>query len=165
MNNLVEIAYIIFNYRSTIFKININLNKIWILYLCSDFPFTMTHQTNLKYYIINMKVDKTCRAIDDMMKKNDFLNSIWSKLCRNHLKFNFILTILKTHKNKTILFILHFSKIFICVKRVNCYFIVFLIFIISRSKLFLKIVFYWIFLYNMININSIFISDCRSFWS
>ena len=121
--------------RSIIFKININLNKIQILCLCNDLPFMINHRKNLKYYIINMKVDKTYRAIDDIMKKNNFLNNIWSKLCRDSSKFNFVLTILKTHKNEIILFILHFSKMFMCVKWINRYFIAFLMFVISRSEI------------------------------
>ena len=31
---------------------------------------------NLKYCMINMKIDKACRAINDMMKKNYSLNKI-----------------------------------------------------------------------------------------
>ena len=62
--------------RSTVFKMNVNLNKIQILCLCNDLSLTINHRKDLKYYIINMKVDKTCRAIDDTMKKNNFLNKI-----------------------------------------------------------------------------------------
>ena len=50
-------------------RLKSNFNKIRILRLCDDFSFMMNHQKNLKYYMINMKVNKTCRAIDDMIKK------------------------------------------------------------------------------------------------
>ena len=114
----------------------LNFNEFKILRLCSDFPFMMNHRKNVKYYIINTKIDKICRAIDNMIKENCFLNKIWLKLCRSSSKFDFVLIILKTHKNKTMLFILHFSKMFMCVKRVNCYFIVFLMLVTSRFMIF-----------------------------
>ena len=114
-------------------KIKLNFNKIEILRLCSDFSLMMNHWKNLKYCMINMKIDKACRAIDDTIKKDYFLNKIWLKFCRNNSKFNFVLTILKTHKNETMLIISHFSKILMCVKRVSRYFIVFLMFVISQS--------------------------------
>ena len=60
----------------TVLKTNVNLNEIQMLYLCNHLSLTMNHRKNLKYYIINMKVNKTCRAINDIMKKNDFLNNI-----------------------------------------------------------------------------------------
>ena len=50
-------------------KMKLNFNKIRILHLCSDLSFIINHRKNLKYCIINMKVDKACRAIDDTMKK------------------------------------------------------------------------------------------------
>ena len=113
-------------------KMKSNFDKIKMLRLCNDLSLIRNHQKDLKYCIINMKVDKTCPAIDDTMKKNCSLNKIWLKLRRGSSKFNFVLTILKTHKNETILIVSHFSKMFMCVKRVNRYFIVFPIFIISR---------------------------------
>ena len=57
-------------------KIKINFDKIKMLRSCSDLSLMMNYQKDLKYCIINMKIDKTCRAIDDMMKKNYFLNEI-----------------------------------------------------------------------------------------
>ena len=113
-------------------KMKSNFNKIKMLRLCNNLSFIINHRKKLKYYMINMKVDKTYRATDDIIKKNYFLNKIWLKLGRDSSKLNFILTILKTHKNKTMLIILYFSEMFICVKWVSCYFIVFLMFIISR---------------------------------
>ena len=104
-----------------------------MLRLCSDFSSIMNHWKNLEYYMINMKVDKAYRAIDDMIKKDYFLNKIWLKLRRDNSKFNFILTILKTHKHKTMLIILYFSEMLMCVERVNRCFIVFLMFVTSRS--------------------------------
>ena len=113
-----------------------NFNKIKILRLCSNLSLITNHQTDLKYYMINMKVDKACRAIDDIMKKNCFLNKIWLKLYRGSSKFNFVLTIPKTHKNEMMLIVLHFSEMFMCVKRINRYFIVFFMLITSRSVIF-----------------------------
>ena len=72
------------------------------------------------------------------MKKNYFLNKIWLKPRRDNSKLNFILPILKTHKNETMLFISYFSKMFMYVKRVNRYFIVFLMLVTSRSETFFK---------------------------
>ena len=103
-----------------------------MLRLCNDLSFIMNHRKDLKYCMINMKVDKAYRAIDDTMKKDCFLNKIWLKLCRNNSKFKFILTILKTHKNETMLIISHFSEILMCVKRVSRYFIILFMFITSR---------------------------------
>ena len=57
-------------------KMRSDFNKIKMLRLCSNLSFIINHQQDLKYCIINMKVDKVCRAIDDMMKKNCFLNKI-----------------------------------------------------------------------------------------
>ena len=114
-------------------KIKLNFNKIKMLRLCSDLSFIINYWKDLKYYMINIKVDKAYRAIDDIMKKNCFSNKIWLKLRRDSSKLNFVLTILKTHKNKTMLIISHFSEMLMCVKQVNRYFIVFFIFVISRS--------------------------------
>ena len=117
-------------------KMKSDFNKIKMLRLCSDSSFMMNYWKDLKYYMILMKVNKTCCVVDDTMKRNYFLNKIWLKFRRDNSKFNFILTILKTHKNKTRLFILHFSKMLICVKRVNRYFTVFLMLVTSRSETF-----------------------------
>ena len=114
-------------------KIKLDFDKIKMLRLCSDLSLMINHRKNLKYHMINIKVDKSYRAADDIMKKNYFLHKIWLKLRWNNSKLNFVLTVLKTHKNKTILIISHFSKMLMCVKRVNRYFIVFLILITSRS--------------------------------
>ena len=57
-------------------KMRSNFNKIKILRLYNDLSLMMIHRKDLKYCIINMKVDKICRAIDDTMKKNYFLNKI-----------------------------------------------------------------------------------------
>ena len=113
-------------------KMKLNFNKIKMLRLCNDLSFMINHRKNSKYCMINIKVDKACRAIDDTMKNFFFLNKIWIKLRQDNSKLNFILTILKTHKNKTMLIVLHFSKMFICVKRVIRYFIVFLMLVTSR---------------------------------
>ena len=114
-------------------KMKSDFDKIKMLRLYSDFSLIVNHRKDLKYYMINIKVDKTCRAIDDTMKKDYFLNKIWLKFCRDNPKLNSILTILKAHKNKMILIVSHFWKMFMCVKRISRYFIVFLMFIISRS--------------------------------
>ena len=50
-------------------KMKLNFNKIKILRLCNDLSFMINYRKILKYCIINMKVDKTCRAINDIMKK------------------------------------------------------------------------------------------------
>ena len=100
-------------------KMKLSFNKIKMLRLCSDLPLMINHWKDLKYYIINMKVDKACRAIDNAMKKNYFLNKIWLKFYRDSSKFNFVLTLLKTHKNKTIPIVSHFSEMLMCVKRVS----------------------------------------------
>ena len=50
-------------------KLKLNFDKIKRLRLCSNLSFIMNHRENLKYYIINMKVDKACCTIDDMIKK------------------------------------------------------------------------------------------------
>ena len=113
-------------------KIKLNFNKIKMLRLCSNFSLMMNYRKNLKYCIINMKIDKACHAINDIIKKNCFLNKIWLKFCQDDSKFNFVLTILKTYKNKTILIISHFTEMLMCVKWINCYFIVFLMLVISR---------------------------------
>ena len=88
--------------------------------------------------MINIKVDKVYCAIDDIMKKDYFLNKISLKFRRDNSKFNFVLTILKTHKNETILFVLHFSEMFIYVKRVSRYFTVFLMLVTSRSEIYFR---------------------------
>ena len=116
-------------------KMKSNFNKIKILRLYSDLSFIMNYRKDLKYYMINMKVDKIYRAIDDIIKKNCFLNKIWLKFRRNSSKLNFVLTILKMHKNETMLIILYFSEMFMCVKWVNRYFIVFLMLITSRFRI------------------------------
>ena len=116
-------------------KMKLNFNKIKILRLCSDLPLIINHRKNLKYCIINIKVDKIYRAIDDMIKKNYSLNKIWLKFCQDSSKFNFVLTILKTHKNKTMLFVFHFLEMLMWIKWVSRYFIVFFMFIISRSEI------------------------------
>ena len=117
-------------------KIKLNFNKIRMLRLCSDYSFMINYRKDLKYCMINIKIDKVCRAIDDIIKKNCSLNKIWLKFRRNSLKFNFVLTILKINKNETILFVLHFSRMLMCVKRINRYFIIFFMFVISRFKIF-----------------------------
>ena len=114
-------------------KMKLNFNKIRMLCLCNNLSLIMNYWKDLKYYIINIKIDKTCRAIDSTIKKNYSLNKIWLKFYRGSSKLNFVLTILKTHKNETMLFILYFSKMFMCVKRVNR--TVFLMFIISRFEI------------------------------
>ena len=85
-----------------------------------------------------MKVNKTCHTTDDTIKKNNFLNNIWSKLCQSSSKFNFVLTILKSYKDKIMLFILYFSEMLIFAKRVNYYLLVFLMLVTSQFKLFLE---------------------------
>ena len=57
-------------------KMKLNFNKIKMLRLCSNLSLRMNHQKDLKYCIINMKIDKACRAINDTMKKDCFLNKI-----------------------------------------------------------------------------------------
>ena len=113
-------------------KMKLNFDKIRMLRLCSDLSFMMNHQKDLKYCMINIKVDKTCRAINGTMKKNCFLNKIWLKFRRGSSKLNFVLIILKAYKNETMLIVLHFSEMFMCVKRVSRYFIVFLMLIILQ---------------------------------
>ena len=127
-------------------KMKSDFNKIKMLRLCGHLLLMINHRKDLKYYIINMKVNKACRAINDMIKKNCFLNKIWLKFCRNSSKLNFILTILKTHKNETMLFILYFSEMFMCVKRISRCFTVFLMRVTSRSETsFWKLSFVWYF--------------------
>ena len=53
-----------------------NFNKIKMLRLCNNFSLIMNYQKDLKYCIINIKIDKACRAIDDKIKKDYFLNKI-----------------------------------------------------------------------------------------
>ena len=117
-------------------KMKLNFNIIRILHLCNDFPFMMNYRKDLKYCIINIKVDKTCHEADYTIKKDYSLNKIWLKLCQESSKLNFVLTIFKTHKNKIVLFVSHFSKMFIYVKRVSRYFIVFPMFIILQFEAF-----------------------------
>ena len=50
-------------------KMKSNFNKIRMLRLCSDFSLIINHRTDLKYCMINIKVDKGCRAIDNIIKK------------------------------------------------------------------------------------------------
>ena len=50
-------------------KMRLNFNKIKILRLCNNLSLIINYQKDLKYYIINIKVNKACRAIDDTMKK------------------------------------------------------------------------------------------------
>ena len=127
-------------------KMKSDFDKIKILRLYSNLLFIMNYRKNLKYCIINMKVDKACRATDDRMKKKYFLNKIWLKFRQNSSKFNFVLTILKTYKHEMILIISHFSEMFMCMKRVNCYFIVFFMLVISRSVVsFQELSFNWYF--------------------
>ena len=135
-------------------KMKSNFDKIKILRLYIDLSLIINYWKDLKYCMINMKVDKVCRAIDDMMKKNYFLNKIWLKLRRDGPKLNFVLTILKAYKNETVLIVLYFSKMFMCVKWVNRYFIVFFMLVTSRSVIFSReLSFIWLFLYNMMNID------------
>ena len=114
-------------------KMRSNFNRIKMLRLCNDLSFMINHRKDWKYCMMNMKVDKVCCTINNTMKKNCFLNKIWLKFCRGNLKFSFVLTILKAHKDETMLIISYFSKKFMCVKRVNYYFIIFLMLVISRS--------------------------------
>ena len=57
-------------------KMRSDFNKIKMMCLCNDFPFMINHRKDLKCYIINMKVNKTCRAVDGTMKKDCSLNKI-----------------------------------------------------------------------------------------
>ena len=57
-------------------KMRSDFNKIKTLHLCSNFLLMMNHRKKLKYYMINIKVDKACRATDDTMKKSYSLNKI-----------------------------------------------------------------------------------------
>ena len=57
-------------------KMKSTFNKIRMLRLCNNLSFIMNYQKDLKYYMINMKIDKVCRAIDDTIKKNYSLNKI-----------------------------------------------------------------------------------------
>ena len=60
-------------------KIKSNFDKIKILCLCNDLSLMINHRENLVYRIINMKVDKVYRAIDNTMKKDIFwIKSDWS---------------------------------------------------------------------------------------
>ena len=106
-------------------KMKLDFDKIKMLRLCNDLSLMMNYQKDLKSCIINMKVDKTYHAIDDIIKKDCLFNKIWLKLRRNNSKLNFVLTILKAHKNNAMLIVSHFSEMLMCVKRVNRYFIVF----------------------------------------
>ena len=54
----------------------LNFDKIKMLRLYSNLSLMINHRKNLKYYMINIKIDKACRAIDDTIKKNCFLNKI-----------------------------------------------------------------------------------------
>ena len=127
-------------------KIRLNFNKTKMLRLCSDLLLMISYRKDSKYHMINLKVDKVCHAIDDTMKKNCFLNKIWLKLRRDSSKLNFVLTILETHKNKMMLFILYFSEMLMCVKRLSRYFTVLLMLVISRSEIsFRKLFSVWYF--------------------
>ena len=57
-------------------KIRSDFNKIKMLHLCNNLSFMMNHREDLKYYMINIKVDKASRALDNTMKKNCSLNKI-----------------------------------------------------------------------------------------
>ena len=57
-------------------KMKLNFNKIKMLRLCNYLSLMMNDRKNLKYYMINMKVDKACRAIDKRIKKDYSLNNI-----------------------------------------------------------------------------------------
>ena len=134
-------------------KIKLNFNKIEILCLCSNLSLIINYWKDLKYCMINMKIDKACRATDDMMRKNRFLNKIWLKFRRNNSKFNFVLTIWKMHKHGTILIVMHFSEMFMYVKWINRYFIIFLMLITLRSVIFLEICLLFNILYDIMSIN------------
>ena len=132
--NSSKTAWMRFNLnRSIDVKMNLNFYKICMLRLCSNLPSMIEHRNDLKYRMINVKVNKTCRKPDDKMKKNYSLNKFWSKLRIDSPKLNSVLKIFKTHINEIVLIVLHFPKILMCIKRVNCYFIVFLMLIIRRS--------------------------------
>ena len=55
-------------------KIKLKFNTIKMLRLYSNLPFKMNHRKDLKYNMINMKIDKAYSAIDNTMKKNYSLN-------------------------------------------------------------------------------------------
>ena len=57
-------------------KMKSDFNKIKMLRLCNDLSFIMNHRKDLKYCMINIKIDKACRAIDDTIKKYYSLNKI-----------------------------------------------------------------------------------------
>ena len=57
-------------------KIKLDFDKIKMLHLCNDLSLIMNYRKDLKYCKINIKTDKTYCAINDMMKKNCFLNKI-----------------------------------------------------------------------------------------
>ena len=50
-------------------KMRSDFNKIRMLRLYSNLSLITNHRKDLKFYMINMKVDKTYRAIDDIIKK------------------------------------------------------------------------------------------------
>ena len=139
--NLFKVTWMRLNStRFTDLKMRSDFNKIKMLRLCSDLSLIINHWKDLKYCMINIKVDKVCRAIDDTIKKYFSLNKIWLKFCQESSELHFVLTILKTYKNETMLIVLHFSEIFMCVKRVSYYFIIFFVlvtlrFIISSQEL------------------------------
>ena len=53
-----------------------DFDKIKMLRLCNDLSLMMNYRKDLKYCMINMKVDKTCHAIDNMIKKACSLDKI-----------------------------------------------------------------------------------------
>ena len=57
-------------------KIKLNFNKTKMLRLYSDLWLMMNYQRDLKYCMINMKIDKAYRAIDNIMKKDCSLHII-----------------------------------------------------------------------------------------
>ena len=131
--NLLKTAWMRFNLnRSIDVKMNSNFYKIRMLRLCNNFPSIIEHRNNLNYWMINVEIDKTCRKFNDKIKKNCSLNKFWSKFWIDSSKFNSVLKIFKIHINKIVFIMSHFSKMLMCVKWVNRYFIVFFMLVIRR---------------------------------
>ena len=135
--NLFKVTWMRLNSTRFIdLKMKLNFDKIRMLRLCSNFSLIINYWKNLEYCIINIKVDKACRAIDDIIKKI----ILWIEFDWSFFETvrNLILYWRFWKRTRTRQYYLYriFSEMLICVKRVSRYFIVFLMFINSQSKVF-----------------------------
>ena len=135
-------------------KMKLNFNKIKMLRLCNDLSLVMNHRKDLKYCIINMKVDKVYRAIDDTIKKK---NIFWIKFDWNFVETvrNWILywQFWKRIRTRRCCLIVFFKNVHVRETNKSLFYCLSHAYNFAIWNFFSRIVFYFIFLYDMMNID------------